>query len=399
MERERTQVLNHLAHCAECREIAAFTLPAESAVAERDRLEAGRRWSPWLVLRWGAMAAVLGALAIVVVLHPRLWKGHPELSQRTHPEVPAVSSSAPQSVAPTPSAQSSSITAKAQGHTEARESSNELTATGNASRSRRELGLNDRAARAQAKQQTRLMAESRPPAVFRTEGAPAASVEQKKGEEGPEIATEAAPASPPLPAAAPAAPVTSEEVTKASADSQVGRESLRITRQNVAVAGGNAGASPAQAASVQVAPRAPAQAPVRLAAQAPTLEMRASSKGLGFAMRPPAALWSVSAEGKVQHSTDGGKTFKPVEVAHGIKFGAIATLGNDVWAGGEGGALYHSADGGATWNRTGISSQGNAVTESITAIQLHDPQNLTITTTSGTKWVTADGGQNWRKQS
>lgn len=150
---------------------------------------------------------------------------------------------------------------------------------------------------------------------------------------------------------------------------------------------------------MQVAPRAPAQAPVRLAAQAPTLEMRASSKGLGFAMRPPAALWSVSAEGKVQHSTDGGKTFKPVEVAHGIKFGAIATLGNDVWAGGEGGALYHSADGGATWNRTGISSQGNAVTESITAIQLHDPQNLTITTTSGTKWVTADGGQNWRKQS
>ena len=37
-ERERTQVLNHLAECAECREIVALSLPAEAKAAEPARL-------------------------------------------------------------------------------------------------------------------------------------------------------------------------------------------------------------------------------------------------------------------------------------------------------------------------------------------------------------------------
>ena len=36
-EKERTQVLNHLSQCADCREVAAFTLPAEVAAAEPAR--------------------------------------------------------------------------------------------------------------------------------------------------------------------------------------------------------------------------------------------------------------------------------------------------------------------------------------------------------------------------
>jgi photosystem II stability/assembly factor-like uncharacterized protein len=112
---------------------------------------------------------------------------------------------------------------------------------------------------------------------------------------------------------------------------------------------------------------------------------------------PPSALWSVNSDGRVQRSTDGGKTFEQIKVAHGIKFRAIAALGNEVWAGGAHGALFHSADGGATWNRTGINFEGNTITETITGIQLHDPQHLTVTTASGSQWFSEDGGQHWRQ--
>jgi photosystem II stability/assembly factor-like uncharacterized protein len=113
---------------------------------------------------------------------------------------------------------------------------------------------------------------------------------------------------------------------------------------------------------------------------------------------PPAAFWNVAPDGQVQRSTDGGKTFEQIPVAHGIKFRAIAALGNDVWTGGAGGALFHSVDGGATWNRADINFAGNTVRETITGIQLRDPQHLTVTTASGTPWVSEDGGQHWQKQ-
>jgi photosystem II stability/assembly factor-like uncharacterized protein len=113
---------------------------------------------------------------------------------------------------------------------------------------------------------------------------------------------------------------------------------------------------------------------------------------------PSAALWSVSSDGKVQRSTDARKTVEQIPVAEDVRFRVIAALGNEVWTGGEGGALFHSADGGATWNRAGITFEGNTLTETITGIQLRDPQHLTVTTASGSQWVSEDGGQHWQKQ-
>jgi photosystem II stability/assembly factor-like uncharacterized protein len=126
--------------------------------------------------------------------------------------------------------------------------------------------------------------------------------------------------------------------------------------------------------------------------------LRASRKDTALDTGPPAALWNVSSDGKVQRSTDGGKTFEQIHIANRIKFRAIAALGNDVWTGGAGGALFHSPDGGTTWNQTGISFEGNKITETIAGIQLRDPQHLTITTAFGSQWLSEDGGQNWQKK-
>jgi photosystem II stability/assembly factor-like uncharacterized protein len=127
-------------------------------------------------------------------------------------------------------------------------------------------------------------------------------------------------------------------------------------------------------------------------------EMRASRQDFELEAGRPAALWSVASDGKVQRSKDGGKTFEQIHVAHGIKFRAIAALGNEVWTGGTGGALFHSVDGGATWSRAGINSGENTVTETIVGIQLRDTQHLTVTTASGSEWVSEDGGQSWQKK-
>ena len=135
-----------------------------------------------------------------------------------------------------------------------------------------------------------------------------------------------------------------------------------------------------------------------MTAQAPMVAMPAPRKDLDTTAGPPPTLWSVSSNGRVQRSKDGGKTFEQIHIAHGVKFRAIAALGNDVWAGGTGGALFHSVDGGATWTRAGVNFEGNAVTETITDIQLHGSQHLATTTASGSQWISEDSGQHWQTQ-
>jgi photosystem II stability/assembly factor-like uncharacterized protein len=119
-----------------------------------------------------------------------------------------------------------------------------------------------------------------------------------------------------------------------------------------------------------------------------------SKSGLGL----PAALWSISASGKVQRSQDGAKTWEEVPVADGVTFRVITASAGEVWAGGPGGALYHSSDGGVGWQRVNLESGGISVTEAIVGIRVRDPQHLTVTTAAGEHWVTEDGGQHWRKE-
>jgi photosystem II stability/assembly factor-like uncharacterized protein len=76
----------------------------------------------------------------------------------------------------------------------------------------------------------------------------------------------------------------------------------------------------------------------------------------------------------------------------------VAALGNQVWTGGAGGALFHSLDGGATWSRVNVAVDGNAVTDTITGIQLHNPWHLTLTTASHAQLESADSGQHWQRQ-
>jgi photosystem II stability/assembly factor-like uncharacterized protein len=116
------------------------------------------------------------------------------------------------------------------------------------------------------------------------------------------------------------------------------------------------------------------------------------------AVAQPAALWTISPDGKLQRSDDGGKTWEEVRVDDKVTFRVIWAVGRDVWAGGSGGALYHSSNGGATWTRVDLSSGGSPTTETIVSIisASADLQRITVRTEAGEEWTTEDGGRHWR---
>lgn len=384
-EREREQVLSHLSQCAQCREVAAFALPTESPMPEP--LTAEQRWNPWTVLRWSAMAAVLGTLAVVVILHPGTWRDHSEKLASSPAPMGNIASAPPPTVLLP--AQPATGTAQSKAKVEAPRTANSRAAAGKELEPHRTLGLKARKSPTKANEQVTMMTSSLPPATYRVENVPATKTLQQAQTSGITVAgTLPAPPSPVL-----AATPDSEKAIQAGSESQAAPAAVRAENQSEAVSGENSGIS---SVPPKVPPPASPEPSVRMIAQAPMAGMPASRITAANPVGPSPTVWSVSANGKVQRSLDGGKTFDRIHVAHGIKFRAVAALGNEVWAGGTGGALFHSASGGATWTRAALNFNGN--TETITGIQLHDPQHLTVTTASGSQWVSEDGGQNWQKQ-
>jgi hypothetical protein len=106
-------------------------------------------------------------------------------------------------------------------------------------------------------------------------------------------------------------------------------------------------------------------------------------------------LWSLSPQGTLQRSIDGGKTWVPIAVAAGSVFRAVASIGNQVWAAGNAGLLYHSLDNGQRWTKVIPVSNGEEIQADITEIQFLDPQHVVLGTSTGQGWASADSGQTW----
>jgi len=343
-ERERAQVLNHLADCAECRELVALTMPAEAEVTVPTRLLARRRWSVWQALRWGTLAAALGAVAIGVVL-----LRYPKNRQETVPKdmrsaVVASASKAPRPPSVELSPQGSPKVPAAKSGTEPRESSRETAKVEKGGVPARGPQISFHPAGAELKRQVTVMAAARP-----TAGAG------------------------PVPAKA----------------------------QSVAVAAGlDTGLVGGVAAPSNTLPGPSAPAPSSAESRQARLSGMAFRAELAGAVARPAALWTISPDGKLQRSDDRGKTWEEVPIDDKVTFRAIQALGRDVWAGGSGGALYHSDDGGATWTRVALTSGGRPTMEIIVSIIASSPdlQHLTVTTAAGERWTTADSGRHWQKE-
>lgn len=86
------------------------------------------------------------------------------------------------------------------------------------------------------------------------------------------------------------------------------------------------------------------------------------------------------------------------QVQDRIIFRAVAAIGPQVWAGGSGAILYHSSDSGTSWQTVLPSVAGAQLTGDVTQIEFPTPQEGKITTSTGEQWITSDNGQTWTRR-
>lgn len=107
--------------------------------------------------------------------------------------------------------------------------------------------------------------------------------------------------------------------------------------------------------------------------------------------------WRIGSDGQLERSTGAG-TWTQKLTSEEVTFRAVATVGSDVWAGGNGGTLFHSSDGGEHFNKVVLTANGQTERGSIVSIHFDTAQQGRVTSDTGATWTTADGGQGWSKQ-
>jgi Putative zinc-finger len=112
------------------------------------------------------------------------------------------------------------------------------------------------------------------------------------------------------------------------------------------------------------------------------------------AVRPQ---WRIGPEGHLERSMVADQWTRVLD-DQPVTFRAVAALGNDVWAGGNGGALFHSPDRGEHWSRVLLTANSNVESGGIVSIRFDDSQHGIVTSDSGTRWATTDGGVTWAIQ-
>ncbi|MGA7928188.1 MAG: YCF48-related protein [Candidatus Sulfotelmatobacter sp.] len=448
---ERDHVLEHLARCADCREVVVLALPATEAVALASSGSSARiGWLSLPVLRWGVVAVATLAVTSLGLLEYR--QRHQEKTLVATSLMPReqLAGAGVQTLAPVPSATGTQPVAPQADVGKQTEIAKKVP-----SRAQSKLAVNQPAPNEifPQPQPTHRAASA---GAFR--GAPAGSGFGSGSGYGINAAPAANAKQNPTPGPAQGAVAPSATTTVA-----VSGASPLVTTQTTAQSQiqdqliQSEAAEPSQPSTDHVgkAKSASAQASPAMV-QAPLLRTDPT-----LVKGSAAPRWTISASGALQHSLDGGKTWLDVNIlvddsmsanlvprAQGGKtaeassaaievqpeaqtakpaaksaarasvmttaksapaqpappprtiFRAVSVSSNaaEVWAGGSGGALYHTLDGGNGWARVVPSDAGILLTGDIIAIQFSDSHNGIVTTSNAEVWTTLDAGQTWHKQ-
>ena len=166
------------------------------------------------------------------------------------------------------------------------------------------------------------------------------------------------------------------------------KQEMEVQRQDAQIAGG---------AVAQKAPGAPATAGRTNEAFAVSRLAKSDSVVLKSALG--SALWRGGKGGRIERSTDGGKTW----IALGSPstedwLAGVAVSDTVCWLAGRHGALARTIDG-QSWQRVTPPAQAAGADGSQpdwTALTTSDAANVTITASDGRKFSTTDGGQTWK---
>lgn len=449
-QRERNEVLEHLARCSECREVVALAMPAQEPITTVLRATRGGLLT-WPQLRWGLVAAgviVVGAFGVLryrgtshpatAALYDARRTSESAKEAATQPALVPLPVPEPKSETKSETAPATSVAGKkADTDSESREFDRleEFSKVQAPRQDQKAAGAIVYGARGERTQS--LPHGPKPPmqqlqlnANLNTNNSANAFQYQ-------------APPPPPAPATANEKVSNGRMVSAQSgapSKAPVGGplvinrqnqnlETLAVNGQSVAPlepAGKNGGAEVARAKEVPAtnAPSAASADAYGVSAGDNSNFARSGSLVL------ESARWAIDAVGGLQRSFDQGRTWQDVDVNSGqgtvgasdlklamrarrpnalgkdkadatakpIVFRAVSANGPDVWAGGSEGHLYHSSDAGSHWVRVVPSWRGTELTGDIVNLQFADPQHGRIITSSAEIWMTADGGITWDKQ-
>jgi hypothetical protein len=343
LERERAAVSAHLAQCAECRESLALASPPQEP--EHAAIAPKRHW--FLEWRWvGAAAAACCVIAVA-------------LQYREQPPMVAKMS---YTVAPPAGAVPAPLPAQPAG---------QLAAT----------------SKLKVEHLKKALQVPLPPTVAREQSPPSVT---------PQLGTRAPEGNPAPVLTTQIVPAPSEQA-KSLLPSAVEPKALRLETADAVRAQKDVTAFEAQRG---LRPQANAFAQ-RMVARGRVAAARSVSGVSG-----PAVLWSINASpatagkahGVVERSLDSGQTWEVAPLSDEVSFRAVASAGAHVWAGGTNGALFHSADAGAHWDRIAVSDESAKLTGTIVNIDARDANLIKITTSSGEKWFSSNGGRQWKRQ-
>ena len=407
--RERGAVIEHLAHCADCRETVALAQPQlelAHVAAAAQAMTARSKWFRGSILRWAAAAACVVVVGTVATLRHREQARVAPFSKVAHSdevaslalkslETGAAAGEKPATMQRTVKKTSSAVGPKPKSEV-AVEPSPEVIQQ-----------------RAQAKaMEKRILAA---PLMSRPNERTVGAIGGSAG------AIEARPQAPP----APPPPSTKTESLRAMAAYQQQKEQRASAQASIANDLGaklNVPEAAKQNDQVTVALAPPPQTVAKAkpietknapafvtdgSAQA-TAQITSRSEQQKSALKNGTSQiaanyisprWSLSSDGTaVLRSLDAGKTWDMVPIASRTTFRAVAAIGPEIWVGGSGGALYHSSDAGRQWAVVKPVCDGRTLAADIIRIEFPDVLHLQLTISTGSLWTTSDGARTWEEK-
>jgi hypothetical protein len=403
-QRERAQVLQHLAQCADCRNVVSLSM-AEADLAP-SAIPARSRWLTWPVLRWGALAACVVVVSAAVTLH---YEQRSDLAPAVAEKSSAPAPAAPSNLAvesdasnvpreklaakippPSPFQPDRDFAGKlakqregpATGSAAPASTFDQLTSNEQAIGSlRANSNINRQVANNRQADANLFKGANKP---FQVAGQLAAS----------------APAASPAPKTPEASArndnnlangVTETVTVQAEPPSIVAQSAERKAKDESPRTETGAGATAAMSSGDRKADTASAE--ITAGAYAGRVRAKALPAKI-----PATSRWTLSPAGAVQRSLDSGKTWQTIAVASNVVFRAIAANDSDVWAGGSAGALYHSADAGQHWTQINVFLDGKPLTADIIRVEFRDSQHGRLVTSNDETWATSDGGASWHSE-
>lgn len=442
-ERERTQVLEHLARCAECREVIALGLPVEEPLTATVPPLRGS-WLTWPRMRWALVAAgvvIVGAFGVAryrATSHPSTVARYvaPRTEERakqaeTQPALPSASDARTEN--------SRAIASGVPAKRETNEQSKEFDRLEGFAKLQSSPSQAAGVRRDTADFRSRSLAHGPKPPMEQWQQSANLNANANNQQQFVPQAPTPAPAPPPAAAGRLVAneAVVADQSAPASKTGPVGgrlgldeegQKSDTVAVQNRSIAplsGGNSGAEVARAKDAQ-----PPAANAETAYAYDISAANSSNFSPSGSLAPETSRWAINSVGGLQRSLDQGKTWQEVDVNNGlgasagmsmqlamkksankvankekadtklkpIVFRAVAANGPDVWAGGSEGNLYHSTDAGDHWLRVVPEWRGIELTSDVLSLQFADAQHGRIVTSAAEIWTTADGGRSWDKQ-